>query len=130
MLVFASIVAAGMRLLVAALAIPTALAGVYLAAQITDLSIYVQNVATMLGLALAIDYSLFMVSRFPRGAAQGRDVGTAVEITVATSGKAVTFSAWPSRPSACPACCCSSRPRCARSASAARSSSAHPSSTR
>jgi uncharacterized membrane protein YdfJ with MMPL/SSD domain len=91
-LVFASIVAAGMPLLVAALAIPTALAGVYLAAQVTDLSIYVQNVATMLGLALAIDYSLFMVSRFREELRKGRDVGTAVEITVATSGKAVTFS--------------------------------------
>ena len=63
-LVFASLVAAGMPLVVAVLAIPTTLAGVYLAAQVTELSIYVQNVATMLGLALAIDYSLFMVSRF------------------------------------------------------------------
>jgi uncharacterized membrane protein YdfJ with MMPL/SSD domain len=91
-LVFASIVAAGMPLLVAGLAIPTALAGVYLVAQVTELSIYVQNVATMLGLALAIDYSLFMVSRFKEELRKGRDVGTAVEVTVATSGKAVTFS--------------------------------------
>jgi RND superfamily putative drug exporter len=59
---------------------------------VTELSIYVQNVATMLGLALAIDYSLFMVSRFREELRRGRDVGTAVQITVATSGKAVTFS--------------------------------------
>ena len=91
-LVFASLVAAGMPLVVAVLAIPTTLAGVYIAAQITELSIYVQNVATMLGLALAIDYSLFMVSRFREELRRGRDVATAVEITVATSGKAVTFS--------------------------------------
>jgi uncharacterized membrane protein YdfJ with MMPL/SSD domain len=91
-LVFASLVAAGMPLVVAALAIPTTLAGVYLAAQVTELSIYVQNVATMLGLALAIDYSLFMVSRFREELRRGRDVATAVEVTVATSGKAVTFS--------------------------------------
>jgi putative drug exporter of the RND superfamily len=91
-LVFASLIAAGMPLLVAALAIPTALGAIYLVAQITELSIYVQNVATMLGLALAIDYSLFMVSRFREELRKGRDVGTAVEITVATSGKAVTFS--------------------------------------
>ena len=58
----------------------------------TELSIYVQNVATMLGLALAIDYSLFMVSRFREELRKGRDVETAVEITVATSGKAVAFS--------------------------------------
>ncbi|HEY7131999.1 MAG TPA: MMPL family transporter, partial [Candidatus Limnocylindrales bacterium] len=91
-LVFASLIAAGMPLLVAALAIPTALAGVYLVAQVTELSIYVQNIATMLGLALAIDYSLFMVSRFREELRKGRDVGAAVEVTVATSGKAVTFS--------------------------------------
>jgi len=91
-LVFASLVAAGLPLLVAGLAITTTLGGVYLAAQITELSIYVQNVATMLGLALAIDYSLFMVSRFREELRRGRDVASAVEITVATSGKAVTFS--------------------------------------
>ena len=91
-LVFASLIAAGLPLLVAALAIPTTLGGVFLAAQVTELSIYVQNVATMLGLALAIDYSLFMVSRFREELRRGRDVGTAVQITVATSGKAVTFS--------------------------------------
>ncbi len=91
-LVFASLIAAGLPLVVAGLAIPTALGGVYLAAQVTELSIYVQNVATMLGLALAIDYSLFMVSRFREELGRGRDVASAVEITVATSGKAVTFS--------------------------------------
>jgi len=90
--VFASVVAAGLPLLVAALAIPTTLGGVYLVAQATELSIYVQNVATMLGLALAIDYSLFMVSRFREELRRGRTVGQAVETTVATSGKAVTFS--------------------------------------
>ena len=68
------------------------LAGVFLVAQTTELSIYVQNVATMLGLALAIDYSLFMVSRFREELRRGRTVGQAVETTVATSGKAVAFS--------------------------------------
>jgi RND superfamily putative drug exporter len=90
--VFASVVAAGLPLLVAALTIPTALGGIFLVAQVTDLSIYVQNVATMLGLALAIDYSLFMVSRFREELRRGRTVALAVETTVATSGKAVAFS--------------------------------------
>ena len=76
--VFASIVAAGLPLLVAALTIPTTLGAVFLAAQLTPLSIYVQNVATMLGLALAIDYSLFMVSRFREELKRGRTVGEAV----------------------------------------------------
>ena len=90
--VFASVVAAGLPLLVAALTIPTALGGILLVAQVTDLSIYVQNVATMLGLALAIDYSLFMFSRFREELRRGRTVAQAVETTVATSGKAVAFS--------------------------------------
>ncbi len=91
-IVFSSILAAGIPLLVALLAIPTTLALVYVVGQQVELSIYVQNVSTMLGLALAIDYSLFMVSRFREELRRGRTVGAAVEIAVATSGKAVTFS--------------------------------------
>jgi len=91
-LVFASLVAAGLPLLVAGLAIPTTLGAVYFVAQVTELSIFVQNVSTMLGLALAIDYSLFMVSRFREELAKGRPVGDAVEVTVGTAGKAVAFS--------------------------------------
>ncbi|MDQ3938557.1 MAG: MMPL family transporter [Chloroflexota bacterium] len=90
--VFASIVAAGLPLLVAGVAIPSTLALVYLVAQQTEMSIYVLNVATMLGLALAIDYSLFLVSRFREELAKGHEVGLAVEIAVGTAGKAVTFS--------------------------------------
>jgi uncharacterized membrane protein YdfJ with MMPL/SSD domain len=90
--VFASLVGAGMPLLVAALAIPTALGLIYVAAQVTEMSIYVLNIATMLGLALAIDYSLFEVSRFREELARGRSVGDAVERAVATSGKAIAFS--------------------------------------
>ena len=90
--VFASILAAGIPLLVAGLAIPTTLAMVWLVGQQAELGVFVQNVATMLGLALAIDYSLFMVSRFREELRRGRTVGEAVETAVATSGKAVTFS--------------------------------------
>ena len=91
-LVFTSLVAAGIPLLVAGLAIPTTLALVWLVGQQVEMSVYVSNVSTMLGLALAIDYSLFMVSRFREELKRGRSTGDAVEIAVATSGKAVTFS--------------------------------------
>jgi putative drug exporter of the RND superfamily len=91
-LVFGSLLAAGIPLLVAGLAIPTTLGLVWVVGQQVELSIYVQNVSTMLGLALAIDYSLFMTSRFREELGRGRTVGQAVEIAVATSGKAVTFS--------------------------------------
>ena len=91
-LVFASIVAAGMPLLVAGLAIPSALALINLLARETEMSIYVLNIATMLGLALAIDYSLFVTSRFREELAKGRSVEQAVTISVSTAGKAVFFS--------------------------------------
>ena len=72
-LVFASLVAAGMPLLVAGLAIPSSLALVYIVAQQVEMSIFVLNIATMLGLALAIDYSLFIVSRYREELRRGRD---------------------------------------------------------
>ena len=91
-LVFASLVAASMPLLVAGLAIPSSLALIYLVAQQVEMSIFVLNIATMLGLALAIDYSLFIVSRFREELRRGRTVGDAVERSVASAGKAVAFS--------------------------------------
>ena len=91
-LVFASLIAAGMPLLVAGLAIPSSLAIVSIVAAQVEMSIFVLNIATMLGLALAIDYSLFIVSRFREELGRGRTVGQAVERAVATAGKAVAFS--------------------------------------
>jgi len=91
-LVFGSLVASAMPLLVAGLAIPTTLALVWVVGQQVQLSIFVQNISTMLGLALAIDYSLFITSRFREELRRGRTVGDAVTIAVATSGKAVAFS--------------------------------------
>ena len=73
-LVFAAIVAAGMPLFVAGLAIPSSLALIYLVAQQVEMSIFVLNIATMLGLALAIDYSLFIVSRYREELRRGRTV--------------------------------------------------------
>jgi RND superfamily putative drug exporter len=90
--VFASIVAAGMPLFVAALAIPSTLGLIFFVSQQVLMSVYVLNIATMLGLALSIDYSLFIVSRFREELARGRTVQQAVEKAVATSGKAVAFS--------------------------------------
>ncbi len=91
-LVFGSLAAAGMPLLVAGLAIPTSIGVINLVAQQTEMSIYVLNIATMLGLALAIDYSLFLTSRFREELNRGRTVEQAVERAVGTAGKAVLFS--------------------------------------
>ncbi len=90
--VFASIAAAGMPIIVALLAIPSTLGLIFFVSERVEMSIYVTNIATMLGLALSIDYSLFIVGRFREELARGRTVEEAVERAVATSGKAVTFS--------------------------------------
>ncbi len=92
LLVFGAVLAAGTPLFVAGLAIPASLALIYLVAQQVEMSIYVLNIATMLGLALAIDYSLFITSRFKEELRHGRSVGDAVQRSVATAGKAVVFS--------------------------------------
>ena len=89
--VFGTLVGAVLPLLIAALALPTSIAIIGLLANVTEMSIFVTNVTTMIGLALSIDYSLFMVSRF-REELRHRSVEDAIEHTMATVGKAVAIS--------------------------------------
>ncbi len=91
-IVFGTLVAAVMPLLLAAVAVPVALALVYLIASHTPTSVYVLNVASIIGLGISIDYSLFMVRRFRDELAQERSAREAVAWTVATSGEAILFS--------------------------------------
>jgi putative drug exporter of the RND superfamily len=56
------------------------------------IAFFVLNITTLFGLGLGVDYSLFMVSRFREELAHGRSVDDAVTISVATAGRAVTFS--------------------------------------
>ena len=94
--VFGSVVAAGVPLAVGGAAVIVALAAIYLIATVTPMSIFVLNLATLLGLGLGVDYSLLMTSRFreelARRGASPDDVAEAVRITVATAGRAVFFS--------------------------------------
>jgi putative drug exporter of the RND superfamily len=60
---------------------------------VTDVASYSVDVITLFGLALAVDYSLLMVNRFREARAAGAGVPGAVEFTVATAGRTVTFSA-------------------------------------
>ncbi len=92
LLVFRSVVAAVLPALVGGAAVVVSLALIFGLGQITNLSIFVLNITTLFGLGLGVDYSLFMVSRFREELAHGRDVEEAVAITVATAGRAVTFS--------------------------------------
>ncbi|HEX6800353.1 MAG TPA: MMPL family transporter [Ktedonobacterales bacterium] len=92
LIVFGTLVAALMPLLLAVVAVPVALAAIYGVAAHTWTSIFVLNVASVIGLGIAIDYSLFMVRRFREELARGRNVREAVAWTVATTGEAILFS--------------------------------------
>ncbi|HEV2007034.1 MAG TPA: MMPL family transporter, partial [Candidatus Limnocylindrales bacterium] len=96
LIVFGSVVAAALPLAVGGAAVVGALAAVFLVASVIPMSIFVLNLATLLGLGLGVDYSLLMTSRFREElAARGwrRDaVEDAVGATVATAGRAVFFS--------------------------------------
>ncbi len=95
LLVFGSVIAAGIPLAVGGASVLVALAGIYVVASLTPMSIFVLNLATLLGLGLGVDYSLLMTSRFREELARrhGPDrVAEAVRVTVATAGRAVFFS--------------------------------------
>ncbi len=91
-LIFRGIVALLLPLVVALVAIAGALLVLLGVSQFTDISTYSVNVITMLGLGLAVDYSLLLVSRFREERAAGREAGAAVERTLATAGRTVAFS--------------------------------------
>jgi len=90
LVVFGTLVGAGLPLLIAGLSLVSTFAVIGLLAAFTDMSIFVTNLATMIGLALPIDYSLFLVSRF-REELLHHPVPDALERTMATGkhGKVV-----------------------------------------
>ncbi len=58
----------------------------------TDVSQYALNIVTLIGLAVAIDYSLFIINRFRDELAAGKSRPDALAVTMATAGRAITFS--------------------------------------
>ncbi|MDE3074310.1 MAG: MMPL family transporter [Chloroflexota bacterium] len=92
-LVFGSVVAAAVPLVIGGASVLVTLALIALVAQFHPMSIFVLNVTTMLGLGLGVDYALFITNRFREEI--GRHPGSiedAVAMTLATSGRAVFFS--------------------------------------
>jgi RND superfamily putative drug exporter len=96
LLVFGSVVAAAVPLVVGGAAVVVALGLIFVIAGLTPMSIFVLNLATLLGLGLGVDYSLLMTSRFREELAArggGREgVEDAVGATARTAGRAVFFS--------------------------------------
>ncbi|MGI5176537.1 MMPL family transporter [Dactylosporangium sp. CA-152071] len=87
-----SLVAAGLPLLTALLGVGAAMAGIQIVTGFVDLSSTTPTLALMLGIAVAIDYALFIVSRFRHEVALGRSPAEAAGRAVGTAGSAVTFA--------------------------------------
>jgi RND superfamily putative drug exporter len=91
-LIFRGVVAALSPLLIGGVAILGAFVAVRALTYVTDISVFAINVITLLGLGMAVDYALFVVSRFREELAAGRDVPGAIAVTVATAGRTVLVS--------------------------------------
>ncbi|MFI5282972.1 MAG: MMPL family transporter [Candidatus Dormibacterales bacterium] len=91
-LIFGSVVAALLPLGVGVLAIVGGVAGSVFLAHFTDVSQYAINIVTLIGLGVAIDYSLFIVNRFRDELAAGATREHAVATAMSTAGRAITFS--------------------------------------
>jgi RND superfamily putative drug exporter len=92
LIIFGTVVAAGLPLGIGICTIVGGLAGTYLLSRFTDVSQYALNIVTLIGLAVAIDYSLFIINRFRDELAAGKSRPDALATTMATAGRAITFS--------------------------------------
>jgi uncharacterized membrane protein YdfJ with MMPL/SSD domain len=92
LLFFRSLVAALLPLLVGGLAIVSTFLMLRVASELTTVSIFALNLVTGLGLGLAIDYSLFMVSRYREEIARSGPGPEAMRRTMQTAGRTVLFS--------------------------------------
>ena len=92
LLFFRSLVAAMLPLLVGGLAIVATMVTLRAATEVTDVSVFALNLVTGLGLGLAIDYSLFIVSRYREEIATHGAGMEAMRRTMATAGRTVLFS--------------------------------------
>jgi uncharacterized membrane protein YdfJ with MMPL/SSD domain len=91
-LIFGGLVAAGTPLLIGGLAILGAFVASRALTTVTDMSIFAINIITLIGLGMAIDYSLFIVSRFREELARGRGAPEAIVRTMTTAGRTVAVA--------------------------------------
>src|ERR1700694_174921 len=92
LLVFGSAAAALLTLGVGVIVIVAGLGMTFALARAIDVSQYALNIVTLIGLGVAIDYSLFIVSRFREELARGATVEDGVAIALGTAGRAILFS--------------------------------------
>ena len=91
-LVFGSLAAAATPLVIGGLAILGAFTALHVLTLFTEVSVFAINIVTMLGLGLAVDYALFVVSRFREELPRAASVEAALARTMATAGRTVAFS--------------------------------------
>ena len=91
-LIFATLIAASLPLGVGVLTIVGGLGAMFFLNRFTDVSQYATNIVTLIGLGVSIDYSLFVVNRFRDELAKGATREDAIATTMATAGRAITFS--------------------------------------
>jgi putative drug exporter of the RND superfamily len=90
--VFRTAVAAALPVGVGGLSVVGGIALVILLSHVTDIAQYTINVCSLIGLGVAIDYSLFIVSRYREELARGRDGREALRVAMGTAGRVVGFS--------------------------------------
>lgn len=91
-IVFGSIVAALLPILLGGICALVLLTALYFLGQIFTLSIFTLNIALLLGLCLCLDYALLMINRFREELVNGKSCSDAVAVMLATAGKAIFFS--------------------------------------
>jgi RND superfamily putative drug exporter len=91
-LVFGAVTAALIPIILAIIAIGVAIGATAIAGQFMELSFFVTNMITMMGLAVGIDYSLFIVARFREERTNGLEKVDAIATAGTTAGRAVMFS--------------------------------------
>lgn len=92
LLVFRTPLAAALPVVVGSLAVLCGIAIVLALSHVMDIASYTINVASLVGLGVAIDYSLFAVSRYREELAAGRTYPEALRTTLRTSGRMIAFS--------------------------------------
>jgi RND superfamily putative drug exporter len=93
LVVFGSVVSALLPLLIAGSALGIASGVGYVATRFTDVSNLYSNIVSMIGLAVAVDYSLFIIKRFREEMSAGSSPREAVVTAMSTAGKSVVYSA-------------------------------------
>lgn len=93
LIVFGGLVAAGTPLVIGGLSVLASLAVLRAVNSVSEVSVFATNIASLVGLGMAVDYSLFVITRFREELRNGHGTVDAVRCTMSTAGRTVAFSA-------------------------------------